>query len=99
MKIWFCAKTDDPLDTVAKVITAFNNVDEQTPKGKWTWSIEKGTGPEEYWKIISKFEVDPKMHLVYIHLVYREGDTVVLGEVPRRSFTQLFSTPFIKVWI
>ena len=97
MKIWFCTKTDDPLDTVAKVITAFNNVDEQTPKGKWTWSIEKGTGPEEYWKINSKFEVEKDASCVA--LVYREGDTVVLGEVPDEVLPNFFSTPFIKVWI
>lgn len=80
MKIWFCVKTDETLDTVAKVITTFNNVDEETQKGKWTWSIDKGTGPEEYWKINSKFELENEASCVA--LVYREGDTVVLGEVP-----------------
>ena len=80
MTIWFCVKTNQIPDEVAQVVCTFNTFDEETENGKCTWSIEKGTGPEEYWKINSKYELENQASCVA--LVYREGDTVVLGEVP-----------------
>jgi hypothetical protein len=79
MTIWFRTKTNQTPDIVAQVVCAFNTFDEVTLDGKCVWSVEKGEGVEEYWKIISKYEKNPEASCV--SLVYREGDTVVLGEV------------------
>jgi len=79
MTIWFCVKTAQTSDTVAEVVRAFNIFDEETPNGKCVWTIEKGKGIEEYWQILSKYE---RLNgVTCVALVYREGDTVVLGEV------------------
>jgi len=79
MTIWFCVKTPQTPDVVAQVICAFNTFDEETPNGKCEWILEKGKGVEEYWQIICKYE--RKENVDCVALVYREGDTVVLGEV------------------
>jgi hypothetical protein len=79
MTIWFCVKTNQTPDIVAQVICVFNTFDEETPDCKSVWTVEKGEGVEEYWKIISKYE--HKQEVSCVSLVYREGDTVVLGEV------------------
>jgi hypothetical protein len=79
MTIWFCVKTAQSPDDVAQVICAFNVFDEETSKGKYSWFIEKGEGVEEYWQILSKYE--KQQDIACVALVYREGDTVVLGEV------------------
>ncbi len=79
MTIWFCVKTNQTPDIVAQVICAFNTFEEEPPNGKCVWIIEKGKGVEEYWRILSKYE--RKKVVACVALVYREGDTVVLGEV------------------
>ena len=79
MTIWFCVKTNQIPDALAQVICAFNTFDEETADGKCEWAIKKGEGMEEYWQILSKFERQKESSCVA--LVYREGDTVVLGEV------------------
>lgn len=79
MTIWFCVKTNHALDSVAQVVVAFNTFDEETSNGKCVWTIEKGKGVEEYWQILSKYE--RRKEVSCVALVYREGDTVVLGEV------------------
>jgi hypothetical protein len=79
MTIWFCVKTNQTPDVVAQVVCSFNTFDEETPNGKCVWSIEKGEGVEEYWKILSKYQRQKTVSCV--SLVYCEGDTVVLGEV------------------
>jgi hypothetical protein len=79
MIIWFCVKTAQTPDNVAEVVCAFNIFEEETSKGKYAWFIEKGKGIEEYWQILSKYEHQKDASCEA--LVYREGDTVVLGEV------------------
>ncbi len=79
MTIWFCVKTNQAPSSVAQVVCDFNMFDEETPDGKCIWVIEKGKGAEEYWQIISKCQKQKEDSCVA--LVYREGDTVVLGEV------------------
>jgi hypothetical protein len=79
MTIWFCVKTTQSPDLVAQVVCAFNIFDEETPNGKCSWFIEKGTGAEEYWQILSKYQ--KQKEITCVALAYREGDTVVLGEV------------------
>jgi hypothetical protein len=79
MTIWFCVKTNQTPDAVAQVVCAFNTFDEEMPDGKCVWLVEKGEGVEEYWRILSKREQEKESTCV--SLVYREGDTVVLGEV------------------
>ena len=79
MTIWFCVKTTQTPSAVAKVVCAFNTFEEETPNGKCVWTIKKGKGIEEYWQILSKYE--KIKDVVCVALVYREGDTVVLGEV------------------
>lgn len=61
------------------MVCAFNTFDEETPKGKYIWILEKGQGVEDYWQILSKYE--RQKDVTSVALVYREGDTVVLGEV------------------
>ena len=79
MTIWFCVKTNQVPDAVAQVVCDFNTFDEETPSGKCAWTVEKGEGVEEYWRILSRYERAKEVSCVA--LVYREGDTVVLGEV------------------
>jgi hypothetical protein len=79
MTIWFCVKTIQTPDFVAQVVCNFNTFDEDTSNDKCRWFVEKGKGVEEYWQILSKFEQQNDVSC--IALVYREGDTVVLGEV------------------
>ena len=79
MTIWFCVKTAQTPSAVAKVVCAFNTFEEETHNGKCVWVVEKGKGIEEYWQILSKYE--KIKDVVCVALVYREGDTVVLGEV------------------
>jgi hypothetical protein len=79
MTIWFCVKTAQTPDAVAEVVREFNIFEEETPKGKCGWIIEKGKGIEEYWQILYKYERQKDVSCVA--LVYREGDTVVFGEV------------------
>ena len=79
MTIWFCVKTAQNPDIVAEVIRTFNTFDEETSNGKCVWTIEKGKGVEEYWQILSKYELLADVSCVA--LIYREGDTVILGEV------------------
>jgi hypothetical protein len=79
MTVWFCVKTADNPDAVADVVCAFNIFEDNHPHGKYTWIIQKGEGPEEYWQILGKYEQIKE--LSNVALVYREGDTVVFGEV------------------
>ncbi len=79
MTIWFCVKTAQTPNTVAEVVRVFNTFEEETPNGKCVWTIEKGKGIEEYCQIQSKYEYQQDAFCVA--LVYKEGDTVVLGEV------------------
>jgi hypothetical protein len=79
MTIWFCVKTTQSPDEVARVVCAFNTFDDEPQNGKCNWFIEKGEGAEEYWKILAKYE--KQKDVTCIALIYREGDTVVLGEV------------------
>jgi hypothetical protein len=79
MTIWFCVKTAEEATVVGEVVCAFNVFEDSHPKGKYTWVMEKGVGDEEYWEIKGKYEALGE--LTTIALVYREGDTVVLGEV------------------
>jgi hypothetical protein len=93
MTIWFCVKTNQTPDIIAQVVCDFNTFDEETIDGKCTWIVEKGKGVEEYWKILSKFEHLKEVSCVA--LVYREGDTVVLGEVADEVLPN-FLTPLLK---
>lgn len=92
MTIWFCVKTNQTPDTVAQVVCSFNVFDEETENGKCLWTIEKGTGVEEYWQILSKYKYQKNESCVA--LVYREGDTVVLGEVSD-EFLPNFMAPLL----
>lgn len=80
MTIWFCVKTNQAPSAVAQVICDFNTFDEETPNGKCRWTVEKGKGVEEYWQILSRYDRQSSK-ISCVALVYREGDTVVLGEV------------------
>lgn len=79
MTIWFYVKTNDNPKTVGDTVCAFNIFEDPHPKGKYSWIMEEGKGEEEYWQIKAKYE-DLK-ELTNVALVYRTGDTVVLGEV------------------
>jgi hypothetical protein len=79
MTIWFCVKTSQAPSEVAEVVCQFNIFEEETLAGVCVWTVKKGEGVEEYWQILSKHERQNDVSCVA--LVYREGDTVVLGEV------------------
>lgn len=79
MTLWFYVKTIDDPKIVGNVVCAYNIFEDSHPKGEYTWVLEKGTGPEDYWEIRGKFE--EIKDLSDIALVYKTGNTVVLGEV------------------
>ncbi len=79
MTIWFYVKTTDTPKTVGDVVCAFNVFEDAHPKGKYSWIIEQGKDEEEYWQIEGKSE--NTKDLTNVALVYRAGDTVVLGEI------------------
>jgi len=79
MTMWFYVKTTDQPQAVGEVVCAYNVFEDAHPKGKYSWIIEKGKGEEEYWQIKGKYEA--LKELTNIALVYRSGDTVILGEV------------------
>ncbi|HTY75196.1 MAG TPA: hypothetical protein VMD05_06490 [Candidatus Nanoarchaeia archaeon] len=79
MTLWFYVKTSDDPKIVGNVVCAYNIFEDSHPKGEYTWVLEKGTGPEDYWEIRGKFE--EIKDLSDIALVYKTGNTVVLGEV------------------
>ncbi|MCW4010312.1 MAG: hypothetical protein NWF05_06795 [Candidatus Bathyarchaeota archaeon] len=72
-------KTADSSKTVGEVVCAYNVFEDQHPKGKYSWVIEKIEGEDESWQIVGKYE--ELGELANVALVYRAGDTVVLGEV------------------
>jgi hypothetical protein len=79
MTIWFYVKTNDSPKLVGDVVCKFNFYQGEHPEDKYSWLIEIGKGPEEYWEIKGKYE--PLTDLTLISLVYRIGDTVALSEV------------------
>jgi hypothetical protein len=91
--MWFYLKTTDNPKTVGDVVCAYNVFEDPHPKGKYSWIMEPGKGAEEYWQIRGKYE-DLK-DLTSVALVYRSGDTVVLGEVDD-AFVPNFMDPLTK---
>ena len=79
MTMWFYIKTSDAPKTVGDVVCANNIFEDQHPKGKYSWIMQQGKGPEEYWQIMGKYE--DLRDLTNVALIYRAGDSVVLGEV------------------
>jgi hypothetical protein len=90
--MWFYVKTGDNPKKVGDVVCAFNFFQDAHPKGKYSWIMEQGKGEEEYWQIKSKYE-DLK-DTTNVALVYRTGDTVVLGEV-NDDFVPNFMDPLL----
>lgn len=80
MTIWVYVKTNDSPKVVGDVVCAYNVFQDAHPKGKYSWVMEKGKGPEEYWQIKGKYE-DLKEDLSTIAIVYRAGDAVIFGEI------------------
>ncbi|MCW4005192.1 MAG: hypothetical protein NWF04_01130 [Candidatus Bathyarchaeota archaeon] len=78
MTMWFYVKTKDTPKKVGDVVCAFNVFQDDHPKGRYSWVMEEGK--DEYWQIKSKYE-GIKEDLANVAVVYRVGDTVVLGEV------------------
>jgi len=79
MTMWFYVKTAHDPKIVGDAVCANNVFEDAHPKGKYSWIMQKGKGEEEYWQIMGKYE-DLK-ELNNVALVYRAGDTVVLGEI------------------
>jgi len=79
MTLWFYVKTNDDPKIVGNIVCAYNIFEDSHPKGEYTWVLEKGAGPEDYWEIRGKFE--EMKDLSDIALVYKAGNAVVLGEV------------------
>jgi len=91
--IWFYIKTNDDPKTVGDVVCAYNIFEDSHPKGEYAWVMEKGTGPDDYWEMRAKFE-DMK-DLADVAIVYKAGDTVVLGEVDD-DFVPDFIDPLLE---
>jgi hypothetical protein len=91
--MWFYVKTTDPLETVGETVCAYNVFEDAHPKGKYSWIMERGKGNEEYWQIMSKYE--ELKELTNVALVYRAGDTVVLGEI-NDDFVPNFMDPLLE---
>jgi hypothetical protein len=91
--MWFYVKTNDAPKAVGDVVCAYNVFEDAHPKGKYSWILEQGKGPEEYWQILGKYE-DIK-DVTNVGLVYRAGDTVVLGEVAD-DFVPNFLDPLLE---
>ncbi len=93
MTIWFYVKTVDSPKSVGDVVCAFNVFDDKHPKGRYSWVTEQGKGEEEYWQVKSKYE--ELGELTDVGLVYRSGDTVVIGEV-NDDFIPNFLDPLLE---
>jgi len=95
MTMWFYVKTNDDARTVGDAVCAFNVFQDAHPKGKYSWVMEQGkeTGEGEYWQIESKYE--ELKDLKFVALVYRSGDTVVLGEI-NDDFVPNFMDPLLE---
>src|SRR3989304_8529766 len=93
MTMWFYVKTNDTPKAVGDAVCAVNIFQDAHPKGKYSWIMEQGKGEGEYWQIQSKYE--DLEDLVFVALVYRAGDTVVLAEVDDR-FVPNFLNPLLE---
>ena len=93
MTIWFYVKTNDTPKTVGDVVCAFNVFEDAHPKGKYSWQTVAIKGEPDSWQIMSNYE-DIK-DLVFVALVYRAGDVVVLGDVDD-SFVSNFLDPLLE---
>jgi hypothetical protein len=91
--MWFYVKTNDDVKAVGDAVCAFNVFQDNHPKGKYSWIMEKGKGEDEYWEIKSQFEGTKVLNNVAI--VYRTGNTVVLGEV-NDDFVPNFLDPLLE---
>ena len=81
MTITFYVKTSDNPQVVGQTVCDFNFYQGKHPEDKYSWIIQRGMDKDEgeYWEIRGKY--DPLKDLTLIGLVYKQGDTVVLGEV------------------
>lgn len=77
--MYFYVKTRDSPKVVGDVVCAYNVFEDQHPRGRYSWIMEQGKGEEEYWQIRGKYE--GLKDLTNVALLYRTGDTVVLGEI------------------
>jgi hypothetical protein len=91
--MWFYVKTNDSPKAVGETVCAYNVFEDAHPKGKYSWIIEQGKGPEEYWQIKGKYE--GLGDLTNVALVYKAGDTVILGEV-NDDFVPNFLDPLLE---
>ncbi len=93
MTMWFYVKTNDDPKIVGDIVCAYNIFEDQHPKGKYSWIMQEGKRPEEYWQIMSKYE--EVKELTNVALIYRAGNTVVLGEV-NDDFVPNFMDPLLE---
>jgi hypothetical protein len=93
--IWFYVKTSDTPKKVGDVVCVVNFFQDDHPKGRYSWVVEEGKSESagENWQIKSKFE--GMKDTVVVALVYRSGDTVVLGEVDD-DFVPNFMDPLLE---
>jgi len=91
--MWFYVKTNDDPKTVGDIVCAYNIFEDSHPKGKYSWVLQKGVGPEDYWEIRGKYE--QMKDLTDVALVYKAGDAVVLGEVGD-DFVPNFMDPLLE---
>ena len=80
MTIWFYIKTTDNPKAVGETVCAFNFSQGVHPQDQYSWIMEPGRDePGDYWEIRGKYAA--LKDLTEIGLVYRIGDTVVIGEI------------------
>jgi hypothetical protein len=79
MTLWFYVKTTDNPKIVGDFVCANNVYEDQHPQGKYSWIMQQLQGEKDTWQIMGKYE--QISDLTVIALVYRTGDSVVLGEI------------------
>ena len=93
MTITFFVKTSNTPQTVGQTVCDHNFYPGEHPEDKYSWIIKKRTGEEDYYEIMGKYE--PLKDLALIGIVYRAGDSIVLGEIAD-DLAQNFSDPLLE---
>ena len=79
MTLWFYVKTLEESKTVGETVCAANSITGQHPGDEYSWILQEGRDQPGYWEIRGKYA--KLRDLTEVGIVYRIGDTVVLGEI------------------
>jgi hypothetical protein len=79
MTLFFYVKTLDEPPVVGQTVCAANSIMGQHVGDEYSWILQAGRDEPGYWEIRGKYA--KLKDLTEVAIVYRVGDTVVLGEV------------------